>query len=170
MKNSTSKRYWIWGQFDQESTDALTLIYKKVNEVFKGPFFNVHLTISGPLVSLDQDSIDRFCSLPEKLHPIEIIPDQYSFTEVVNRSLFIDIQKTAALMNLKHVIDMRFNISAPNYRPHISMFYGKESKSNKIELISKLPEIPDHINLNRLSLVRTDRGVDLWTVEHEVFL
>ena len=60
MKNSASKRYWIWGQFDQESTDALNLIYKKVNEVFMGPFFEVHITISGPLVSLDQDIIDLF--------------------------------------------------------------------------------------------------------------
>ena len=170
MKSSISKRYWIWGQFDQESTNVLNQISKKVNKVFNGPFFKVHITISGPLISPNQDIIDRFCSLPEKLQPIEINPDKYSFTETTNKSLFIDIQKTRTLMSLKHVIDLKFHITDQNYRPHISLFYGKESRNNKIELISKLPEIPDHIKLNRLSLVRTDKGVDQWTVEHEVFL
>ena len=170
MKNSLDKRYWIWGRFDQESTDALKQIYKKVNEAFNGPLFKVHITISGPLISPDQDIIDRFCSLPEKLHPIKIKPDKYSFTEAKNKSLFIDIQKTATLMSLKRVIDLKLNITDQNYRPHISLFYGKENENNKIELISRLPEIPDHIKLNRLSLVRTDQGVSKWTVEHDVFL
>lgn len=170
MKNSLDKRFWIWGQFDQESTDALNLIHKKVNEVFMGPFFEVHITISGPLVSLDQDIIDRFLSLPEKLRPIEIIPEKYSFTDEEKRSLFIDIEKTASLMNLKRDIDLEFNITDLNYRPHISLFYGEESAKHKKELISKLPEILHRIKLNRLSLVRTDLGVDLWRIEKEVFL
>ena len=170
MKNSLDKRYWIWGQFDKESTYALNSIYQKVNKALKGPFFKVHITISGPLISPDQHTIDRFCSLPEKFQPIELITDKYSFTEKLNRSLFIDIQKTSALMNIKRAIDLKFNINDQNYRPHISLFYGKESKDNKIELISKLPEIPDRIKLNRLSLVRTDEGVDHWATEHEVFL
>lgn len=170
MKNSLDKRFWIWGQFDQESADALNLIHKKVNEVFMGPFFGVHITISGPLVSLDQDIIDRFLSLPEKLRPIEIIPEKYSFTDEEKRSLFIDIQKTVSLMNLKRDIDLEFNITDLNYRPHISLFYGEESAKHKKELISKLPELLHRIKLNRLSLVRTDLGVDRWRIEKEVFL
>lgn len=170
MKNSLEKRYWIWGQFDKESTYALNLIYQQVNEVLKGPFFKVHITISGPLISPDQHTIDRFCSLPEKIRPVELVPDKYSFTETLNRSLFIDIQKTAALMNLKSHIDLEFLLTDENFRPHISLFYGKESKDNKIELISKLPEIPDHIKLNSLSLVRTDEGVDHWAIKQKVFL
>lgn len=170
MKNSLDKRYWIWGQFDQESTDALNLIYRQVNEVLKGPFFKVHITISGPLISPDQHTIERFCSLTEKIKPIELIPDKYSFTEAVNRSLFMDIKKTATLMNLKRDIDMEFHLRDANYRPHISMFYGKESEISKIELISMLPDVPSHLKLNSLSLVRTDQGVDHWTIEHEVFL
>jgi len=170
MKNSLDKRFWIWGQFDQESMDALNLIQKKVNEVFMGPFFGVHVTISGPLVSLDQDIIDRFLSLPEKLRPIEIIPEKYSFTEEEKRSLFIDIQKTVSLMNLKRDIDLEFNITDLNYRPHISLFYGEEGVKHKKELISKLPEIPHRIKLNRLSLVRTDLDVDRWRIEKEVLL
>ena len=68
MENRISQGYWIWGQFDKDSMDELKLIYKKVNEVFNGPFFNVHITISGPLISINNNIIDNFYSLKNVYH------------------------------------------------------------------------------------------------------
>ena len=94
MENRISQGYWIWGQFDKDSMDELKLIYKKVNEVFNGPFFNVHITISGPLVSINNNIIDNFYSLKKKFQLIGLDLNKYSFSEDTYESFFIDVQNS----------------------------------------------------------------------------
>ena len=170
MENRISQGYWIWGQFDKDSMDELKLIYKKVNEVFNGPFFNVHITISGPLISINNNIIDNFYSLKKKFQSIELDLNRYLFSEDIYESFFIDVQNSKILMNFKCNIDREFNILNNNYKPHISLFYGEESKNNKKKLIYELPKLPNYVNLYKLCLVKIDENINKWYIEHEIFL
>ena len=48
MNLRISKGYWIWGQFDTNTTDLINSLYKEINNKLNGPNFDIHLTISGP--------------------------------------------------------------------------------------------------------------------------
>ena len=51
-----SKGYWIWAQFDNSCTQRLLKIKNELENLIKGPVFDIHLTLSGPLKGLDQNS------------------------------------------------------------------------------------------------------------------
>ena len=54
--------FWIWGQFDHQSSIDVNKTKEKVNRQLLGPEFDSHLTLSGPLALADRD-VRKFLNL-----------------------------------------------------------------------------------------------------------
>jgi len=169
MENKISNRYWIWGQFDDFSMDQLNLIYKRVNKSLKGPLFNIHLTLSGPIKKTDE-AIHKFDSLKGKINSIDIFTNKYSYSDKFYQSLYINIKKTKDLKALKFNIDKKFNLRKTIYDPHISLYYGNSNEITKTKLIKTLPKTPKILSLNKLCLVNVNEKINKWKIEHKLIL
>tara|TARA_B100000029_G_C17502947_1_gene933333 strand:- start:247 stop:759 length:513 start_codon:yes stop_codon:yes gene_type:complete len=165
-----SKGYWIWAQFDYSCTLKLSEIKKQVMNLVKGPEFDIHLTLSGPLSGTDESINEQFLGLKDHIKSIRIDTSGYGFKQKYFESLFIGVKKSKKLLNLKEFVDSKFSIDAEEYFPHISLFYGLEKKSIKSSIINQLPQLPSNIIIDKISLVRVDENIELWEVVQQVEL
>ena len=170
MIKRVCKGFWIWGQFDNQSTIELNKIYNITNDNLKGPFFDLHLTLSGPIKNKNKEVVNDFLLLKKNIKSLELETVDYLCSNNYYESLFISIKKSKELMDLKSNIDSKFNLSNTKYNPHISLFYGNVSNKKKLDIILKLPRPPKNMKLKKICLVNVDENIDKWEIENVINL
>lgn len=163
MISRISKGYWIWGQFDPESTREITSLYQDINNKLYGPSFDVHLTLSGPF--LYQQSLHEpiFNSLPSRFSKFKIQLDGIGYKDEFFQSLFLNVAESQDLINLKALIDKSFKLKGSEYFPHISLFYGMVDSISKNKII-KESKPPRQALLDKISVVKVDEEIKSWEV------
>ena len=164
MNERTSKAFWLWGQFDPQTTNTLKRIKEDTHASLGGPIFEEHITISGPL---KKKRPGRIISVKNALHnvrPITLEVLGYGYKDEYFQALFLRIKKTKELIHLKKTLDKEFGLTTSGYLPHISLFYGKESKDNKGKLIKSLPSAPKKLILDKICLVDVDECIESWKI------
>ena len=165
-----SKGFWIWGLFDPNVETKIEEIKSKVNNSLLGPYFNPHLTLSGPILNLDNEVLSNFYSLENTLKSIELKNLGYGMKDEFFQSLFLEILATPELKKLKSFLDKKFLIEKTPFFPHVSLFYGLEEEKDKENLIDQLPEIDFPIFLKKISLTRVNEEIKSWEILHEIVL
>ena len=163
MNSRISKGYWIWGQFDTNSTDLINSLYQEINNKLNGPNFDIHLTISGPFSYDKEKQKEIFEDLSIRFTEIDLQLKGINKTDEFFRSLYIDVAQNENLNNLKVDIDNNLNINPSEYFPHISLFYGIEDDANKNEIIRKF-KAPKSAIMDKISIVKVDEEIKSWEV------
>ena len=163
MNSRISKGYWIWGQFDANTTDLINSLYREINNKLNGPNFDIHLTVSGPFSYDEEKQKETFKVISSKFNEIDLQLKGIGKTDEFFRSLFIDVAKNENLNNLKDCFESKFNINSPKYCPHISLFYGTEDDTTKNEIIRKL-KVPKSAIMDKISIVKVDEEIKSWEV------
>ena len=163
MISRIPKGYWIWGQFDAESTKLITSLHQNINNELSGPKFDVHLTISGPFLYKEEAHTQIFESLSERFGKFNIQLNGIGKKNEFFQSLFINVTENETLKKLKNSIDHSFNIDRVEYFPHISLFYGNADIVIKNKIINK-SKTPKHVMLDRLSIIKVDEEIKSWKV------
>ena len=165
MSDENNKRYSIWGEFDEGSTSAIEEIQKMVNLSLKGPLFKPHLTLSGffEINPKILEAIQRFSLKQKKLL---MKTQSYGMKDKFFQALYIKIEESESLTNLKKNLDETLFKNNGEFFPHISLFYGLEDESIKQLVIDKLPVLPEEILLSKLSIARIEDDIQAWEVIH----
>ena len=159
-----SKGFWIWGQFNENSTRILENAKKSVDEILNGPTFNVHLTLCGPFRHFDSPELKKLSDISKRFDPFKIYLEEVQTKEEFYQSLFIKIIEKEDLLGLKNHIDSEFMMPKKNFFPHISLFYGKETEEKKAEAISKTINMNNSFVLDKISLVDVDEEINSWKI------
>ncbi len=160
---NTERRYWIWGQFDHQSSIDVNKTKEKVNRQLLGPEFDSHLTLSGPLALADRD-VRKFLNLiSNEYHKFNIYSEGIEGKDLFFQSLFIKIREDKKLLALKKLIDDRLGLNSREYFPHISLFYGKAKKDTKRKIIEEV-DFPEKLVLSSICLVAVYEEIDSWNV------
>lgn len=170
MKERNSTGFWIWAQFDDKSMSSLKKIYSITNDKFKGPKFDLHLTISGPINFKNDIILKKFYDLKLKLKSFKIKINKYSFSNFFYESLYASVYLSKNLENLKLIVDKEFDLNQKKYKPHISLFYGKRKTIEKKDLINDLPTLPKTVKLLKLCFVNVNEEKKIWDIEHQIDL
>jgi len=163
VNSRISKGYWIWGQFDANTTNLINSLHKEINNKINGPNFDIHLTISGAFNYDAEKQKEIFEVISSNFHQIDLQLNGINKTDEFFRSLFIDVAQNEDLNNLKNYIDKNFNINSLEYRPHISLFYGIEDDAIKNEIIRSF-KTPKSAIMDKLSIVKVDEEIKSWEV------
>ncbi len=158
-----SKGYWIWGQFDLESTKQITSLYQNINKKLCGPNFDVHLTVSGPLPYQEELHTPILETISSRFTKFTIKLDGIGYKDEFFQSLFLNVVENKELKNLKMLIDKNFNIKEAEYFPHISLFYGNAENSSKIDVLNE-SNPPTQVLLDKISVVRVNEEIKSWKV------
>tara|TARA_B100000809_G_C14868065_1_gene434509 strand:- start:63 stop:602 length:540 start_codon:yes stop_codon:yes gene_type:complete len=159
-----SKGFWIWGQFNENSTRTLENAKKSVDEILNGSTFNVHLTLCGPFRHFDSPELKKLSDISKRFDPFKIYLEEVQTKEKFYQSLFIKIIEKEDLLGLKNHIDSEFMMPKKNFFPHISLFYGKETEEKKAEAISKTINMNNSFVLDKISLVDVDEEINSWKI------
>ena len=101
----------------------------------------------------------------DQLAPIEVNTHSYGYKEKFFQSLFISIDKSKELEDLRKAM---FKINSQNltknFCPHISLSYGIFQKKTKENLITSLPRLKRSFTIDKISLVEINEDIKLWKI------
>ena len=160
-----SKGYWLWGLFPSKEKVFLNEIKAKVQSKLKSPFFETHITLSGPYLNIDKTFLNKLKTFGETNSILRLNFDGYDFKKEIFKSFFISIENSKDLKELrKNIYKLNKFYLETNYSPHISLSYGNHKIKDKIELISNLPEFKIPIRMSKIALVEVDEDINLWKI------
>ena len=160
-----SKGYWIWGLFPSKDKYFLNKIKSRVQSKLESPFFETHITLSGPYLNIDNIFLNKLKTFAENNYAIMLNASGYDFKPEIFKSFYITIKNSRQLRELRRNICELNNIDlVNNYSPHISLSYGDHKIKEKKELISKLPKLNKQIRMSSIALVEVNENINLWTI------
>ena len=145
-------RYSIWAIFNDEQQRQLENLKKKTNDILKGPYFPIHMTLTGELLGEEKELIKKIKSILNKLDKFSIEIDNYGYKNAYFQALYIRVIKNTKLVSQKKIIDNAFNRQTNFFYPHISLYYGRKNNSIKKKIISNLPKLKKIIEIRNLCL------------------
>ena len=163
--NIVNKGIWIWCEFSSKDSDYLMKIQKTVQNKLRGPNFKIHLTLAGPFQNIDDSSVEGLKKYCDEHPPIEVNTNSYGYKERFFHSLFISIDKSKELEDLRKAM---FKINCQNRNknlfPHISLSYGIYQPKIKDNLITSLPRLKRSFLIDKISLVEINEDISLWKI------
>ena len=160
-----SKCFWLWGLFPSVEKVFLNQIKSKVQSKLQSPFFETHITLTGPYLSIDDIFLNKLKNFAENNSAIMLNVGGYDFKQEIFKSFYISIENSQQLKELRrNLYELKNFDLANNYSPHISLSYGDHEIKVKKELISNLPELDKPIRLSKIALVEVDEDINLWKI------
>ena len=160
-----SKGYWLWGLFSSKDTSFLNEIKAKAQRKLKSPFFETHLTLTGPYLSIDNIFLKKLKTFAENYTSIMLHFGGYDFKQEIFESFYISIKNSPQLRELRRNIYELNNFDLTNnYNPHISLAYGNHKIKEKKELILRLPVLNKPIRMSKIALIKVDEDINLWEI------
>ena len=92
--------YYLWGLFHSEDTEYLNFIKYKVQSKLGSPYFELHITLSGPYSEIDKTFICNLRSFGENNHSIMLHVDGYCFKQEMFKSFYLSIKNSLSLTKL----------------------------------------------------------------------
>ena len=160
-----SKAYWLWGLFPSKEKIFLNEIKAKVQSKLKSPFFETHITLTGPYLNIDEIFFNKLKIFAENNPAIMLDVCGYGFKQEIFKSFYIPIKNSRRLKELRSNIYELNNFDLENnYTPHISLSYGNHEIREKKELILSLPELNKSIQMSKIALVEVNEDINLWKI------
>ena len=160
-----SKGYWLWGLFPSVEKVFLNEIKAKVQSKLKSPFFETHITLTGPYLNIDNIFLNKLKTFAENNYVITLNVAGYDFKQEIFKSFYISIQNSRGLKEFRrNIYELKSFDLEKNYYPHISLSYGNHETKEKKELILNLPELNKTIRMSKIALVEVDEEINLWKI------
>lgn len=166
MANINNKGFWLWGVFDKKNTENLKSANKTLNLTLTGPSFHPHLTLFGPINSLNDSNIKNIKKLCSETKKFELEINKLEIDASKYRSIYL-VPKYE-----KKLLDMRMNLikekkplkKQSKYMPHISLYYGDKKEIDKKQAISELNLNFKIITFKSICYVYVDEEKDIWKI------
>ena len=163
--NVINKGIWIWCEFSSKDSDYLIKIQDIVQNKLRGPKFKIHLTLAGPFQNINNSSAEGIKKYCDQHSPIEVNTHGYGSKEKFFQSLFISIDKSKELEDLrKALFKINCQNRTKNFFPHISLSYGIFQTKIKENLITSLPRLKRSFTIDKISLVEINEDINLWKI------
>ncbi len=160
-----SKAHWIWCQFQDTDMCFLEKLQSEVNNKFKGPSFEVHMTLLGPFAVMDEHRINKIESICRTLKPIKVIPKCYDFDDKFFMAFYVKLKQTQPLLDFRSkFFDLDPILKKSDYLPHISLTYGNFSSRKKETFINQLVQLKKNFLLSKVCIVNVDEAVFSWKI------
>ena len=158
--------YYLWGLFPPKDTVYLNFIKNKVQSKLISPYFDLHITLSGPYLKINKTFICKLRSFGENNSSIMLHVNGYCFKQEMFKSFYISIKNSLPLKKLRQNIYKlnKFDLDN-NYFPHISLCYGNHRMQEKKELILNLPKFNKIIRMSRIGLVEINQDINQWKIK-----
>ena len=160
-----NKGYWVWGLFPSKEKFFLNQIKAEVQNKLKSPFFETHITLSGPYLNIENIFLNKLKTFAKNNTAIMLSFEKYNFEQEIFKSFYIQVKESIRLKELRrNLYELNKFDEADIYFPHISLSYGNHEIKEKKELISKLPELNKPIKMSKIALVEVDEAINLWKI------
>ena len=170
-KKRISKAFSLWFQFSRKDTKKLKKIKSIVNQNFKGPKFDIHLTLLSSIKKIGKKELNLIKKITKKINTFNINLIKYGYTKNIYTSLFIKVRKSKKLISIRDKFKKTNYLTLSSiYNPHISLFYGLKKNKYKKKLISKLPKYNKSVTVDKLCIVDVNEKINKWKIVKKIKL
>lgn len=171
MFERVPKAYWLWGQFAPADMATLEAIQHTVHGAIGGPEFGIHVTLAGPIFTLEAGAHIHLKGLCAQQSPLTLRTQGYRMSPNKYTAFYVGLEKSPELLRLRQDLIEAFGISGEqDYDPHASLYYGFTPENQKQVLLEQLPVLPGSVRLEKIALVDVDEDVDRWEILSTYFL
>ena len=156
--------YSVWGNFENKTKFSLEKLKNKVNNNLKSPKFPVHLTISSHFKGKEIEIIKKLKLASKKIKKFTIETNNYDFRKKFFQSIYIKVKLSKQLKSKKKLIDELLNAKKTFYHPHISLYYGNLSNTDKKKIISNLNRYKKKIKIVEIWFVKNNEKKLKWKI------
>ena len=156
--------YSVWGNFENKTKFSLEKLKNKVNNNLKNPKFPVHLTISSHFKGKEIEIIKKLNLASKKIKKFTIETNNYDFRKKFFQSIYIKVKLSKHLKSKKKLIDELLNAKKTFYHPHISLYYGNLSNTDKKKIISNLNRYKKKIKIVEIWFVKNNEKKLKWKI------
>ena len=117
------------------------------------PIFRPHVTLLGGIYATPAVAMHSTRRLAHSLCCFSLTPRGIAHSRAYFRCLFIELVLSPALLLARRQACRLFKLRHANYRPHISLLYGKLSQPQRQRLASALASPTNPLSMNQLALV-----------------
>ena len=154
--------YSIWAKFSKQDEKILNKIKKKFKS-FKGPNFDLHLTITSFKSNDEKIIINKIKKNIKFLKIFDIETKNFGISKKFFQSIFLTVKKKKEITLFKKQIDRILEINRKRYFPHISLYYGKQTEISKKKIIRKIKNFNNYlISIKQVYLVINDEDNLRW--------
>ena len=162
--NKSYLSYSVWGNFENKTKLSLEKLKSKVNDSFKSPKFPIHLTISSHFKGKEIEIIKKLNLASKKIKKFTIETNNYDFRNKFFQSIYIKVKLSKQLKSKKKLIDELLNAKKTFYHPHISLYYGNLSNTDKKKIISNLNRYKKKIKIVEIWFVKNNEKKLKWKI------
>lgn len=147
-----------------ETYNKLAALIKILAEKYKSPLFELHITLLGEIVLLEEDVIKRCQQLTSGQKSFSIILQTVEYQDFYFRALFVQAERTRLLLALHNRAEKIFKMNeSPSYMPHLSLLYGDFAQSVKDQIIRNIGKNQEmEFRVGAIHLFKTDGEVSAW--------
>lgn len=162
----SNKGFWLWGVFSKKETENLKYANRILNSILIGPSFHPHLTLYGPIKSLDnfdKKNLEKICSeikkFELKIKNLEIGTNKY-------QSIYLVPEYGNKLLDLRANLIKKIKpiTKQSEYIPHISLYYGDKTDTEKKKALLETNLTIKKITFKSVCYVYVDEEKDLWEI------
>ena len=164
----TSKRipnaYSIWLIPNDEKYIILKRIIEELSHIFGGIKFVPHVTLLSNLDFSEDFLSKKIENIAKKIKPFNIYLNEINYLNEFFQSFFISVKINNDLASIRKVAQSHFPIITEEYKPHLSLAYGKIESKIKKKLKKKIHCPIKNFKVKELYLAHNDEVNLKWSV------
>lgn len=133
-------RFSLWITPRGNTQKRLEAVVKNLSKKFKGPNFEPHMTLLGPIPEGKEEITRKAQILARKIAPFKLTLGNIDYSSTYFQCVFIRVKTSPPLLEARMATQKAFNIGS-FFMPHISLYYGDVSPKVR-EKISKSIKLP----------------------------
>lgn len=151
------RSYFLWLKPSGGAYGQLAGVIAELARQWSGPTFDPHVTLLGGLEGSEAELVERSTQLAAQLSAFPIVLRRASFGDDYFQCVFLPIESTPSLLTARGAAEHLFGRSGDDFRPHLSLLYGRHPDDRKAAIARDLPStVCAPFDATAVHLIRAD--------------
>jgi len=156
----------IWLVPEERSRLALARTIAGLSRELDAPIFPPHVTLVGGIELGASEVVPAVERAAESLQRMPLHSEGIGTREAYFRALFLRIRADAPLLAVHAATASALGRAPdPDFFPHLSLAYGRQSEPEKRAAADRLEDLPAELLATRIEVYRTEGAPSQWSLE-----
>lgn len=158
--------YSLWLLPPKSITREIRELQTRCRDVLGGPKIMPHITIAGGILTQKNNFLDTCRDLLPSIVGAHVKSEGIGIDQLFFRSIFLKVSVDDKIRAARRSLYNSFDVIAPHYCPHSSLFYGHADDWVKTEIVETFQPVPFAFKATKFALASNDEENLRWRILH----
>jgi 2'-5' RNA ligase len=146
------ENYSLWLKLPHSVEQILQSLCDQLAVQHNGPTFEAHITLTTGITGNEKLIQEQISEILKDTDPLSLSTLDVACSVTYFQAVFLRISPTAELLDLNLKIRKAFSLEPELFMPHVSLFYGKDEMSERLEIAQQIEIDPTEFVVDTLVL------------------